>query len=220
MARPPGVPAPDPSGGGRRGGSGGRRPCRVYVGCAGFPRRALSGRRAVAGRGGGPARTSRHVRHHHRDSRPGGRDRLLHGDPAAAQDALLSMRRRTAEREPGRFGRSIWRAVRAGQRGRGNPTLVLRRFRTGRQRCDGSQQSDPSIHEALREALGPAPIATALLEILDRSDCRLIEARAAHAAAVAELMGGASQAGEQLATIGYAHMRDRGDRGSCTAVPG
>ena len=67
------------SGGGGRRRSGGRRSGGVYVGRAGVPWRALSGRRAMAGRGRGPARTSRHVRHDHLDPRPGGRDRLLHG---------------------------------------------------------------------------------------------------------------------------------------------
>lgn len=126
------------------------------------------------------------------------------GDPAAALDAVSSMRRRAHHREP-RSVRSIYLACGEGWAARaqsaaagaeaflamaGGPVDLSNRTRL--------------LHQALRAGARPGPIATALVEISDRSDSRLIEARADHAVAVAKRDGEALvRAGEQLATIGY-----------------
>ena len=126
------------------------------------------------------------------------------GDPAAARDALCSMRRRTAEREP-RSLRSIYLACGQGWAARARDAAAgAEAFLEQASRAADLSNRTRLLHEALRAGARPGPIATALLEISDRSDCRLIEARAAHAAAVAERDGEALlEAGEQLATIGY-----------------
>lgn len=126
------------------------------------------------------------------------------GDPAAARDALCGMRQRTAEREP-RSVRSIYLACGQGWAARArNAAAGAQAFLEQASAAADLSNRTRLLHEALRAGARPGPVATALLEISDRSDCRLIEARAAHAVAVADRDGEALvRAGEQLATIGY-----------------
>jgi DNA-binding CsgD family transcriptional regulator len=126
------------------------------------------------------------------------------GDPAAARDAVSSMRRRAAEREP-RSVRSIYLACGEGWAARAQSAAAgAEVFLAHAGIAADLSNRTRLLHEALRAGAQPGPIATALLEISDRSDCRLIEARSAHAVAVAERDGEALlSAGEQLATIGY-----------------
>lgn len=125
------------------------------------------------------------------------------GKPAAARDALSTMRERAAEREP-RTIRSIYLAcaegwaARAGDAAAGAEVFLQHADATG----DPSNRSR-LLHQALRAGARPGPIATALRELANRCDCRLIDARAAHAVAVAEHDGeGLVRAGEKLSTIG------------------
>ena len=125
------------------------------------------------------------------------------GDPAAARDALSSMRRRMADREP-RSVRSIYLACGEGWAARAqNAAAGAEAFLE-----QAGAAVDPSnraqlLHEALRAGARPGHVATALLELSDRCDSRLIAARAAHAIAVAERNGEELlSAGEELAAIG------------------
>jgi DNA-binding NarL/FixJ family response regulator len=125
------------------------------------------------------------------------------GDPAAARDALSSMRRRTAEREP-RSVRSIYVACGEGWAARAESAAAGAEvfLEYARAATDPSNRAH-LLHEALRAGARPAQVATSLLELSDRCDSRLIEARAAHALAVAEHNGEAlTSAGEELAAIG------------------
>ena len=125
------------------------------------------------------------------------------GNPAAAQKALLSIRRRTAEREP-RSVRSIYVACGEGWAARAQSAAAG--AETFLEQAGAA--ADPSnrahlLHEALRAGARPGEVATALVELSERCDSRLIEARAAHAVAVAEHNAVASlSAGEELAVIG------------------
>jgi DNA-binding CsgD family transcriptional regulator len=125
------------------------------------------------------------------------------GDPAAARDALSVMRRRMTDREP-RSVRSIYLACGEGWAARAQSAAAgAEAFLQ-----HAAAAADPSnrahlLHEALRSGAPPGQVATALLELVDRCDSRLIEARAAHAVAVAEHDGEALLAvGEELAAIG------------------
>ncbi|MFZ0974961.1 MAG: helix-turn-helix transcriptional regulator [Solirubrobacteraceae bacterium] len=126
------------------------------------------------------------------------------GDPAAARDAVSSMRRRAAEREP-RSARSIYLACGEGwaaraQSAAGGAEAFLKQARVTADPTNRSRL----LHEALRAGARPGPIATALLELSGRCDSRLIEARASHAIAVAGRDGDALvRVADQLTAIGY-----------------
>jgi DNA-binding CsgD family transcriptional regulator len=126
------------------------------------------------------------------------------GDPAAARDAASSMRERMAGRES-RPVRSIYLACGEGwaaraQDGAAGAKVFLRHADAAR---DLSNRSN-LLHQALRAGGRPGPIAAALCELAGRCDSRLIEARAAHAVAVAARDAEALlSAGEELAAIGY-----------------
>jgi DNA-binding NarL/FixJ family response regulator len=124
-------------------------------------------------------------------------------DPAAAREALSSMRRRMTDREP-RSVRSIYLACGEGWAARAQSAAAGAEVFLEQ----AGAAADPSnrahlLHEALRAGARPAVVATALLELSDRCDSRLIEARAAHAVAAAAHDGEALlSAGEELAAIG------------------
>ena len=125
-------------------------------------------------------------------------------DPAAARAALASMRKRAAEREP-RPVRSVYLACGEGWAARAQDAaagaeVFLHHAETA---TDPSNRSR-LLHQALRAGARPGPIVTAMRELSDRCDCRLIDARAAHAIALDWHDGEALlEAGEELATIGY-----------------
>jgi DNA-binding NarL/FixJ family response regulator len=125
-------------------------------------------------------------------------------DPAAARGALASMRKRAGEREP-RPVRSVYLACGEGWAARAQDAAAG--AEVFMQHADIA--TDPSnrsrlLHQALRAGARPGPIATAMRELSDRSDGRLIDARTAHAVALAAHDGEALvTAGEELATIGY-----------------
>jgi len=125
------------------------------------------------------------------------------GDPAAAQAALQRARRRATERE-GRPTELVYQACAEGWAARAQSAAAgVDAFMAW-----ADMQLDPSprcrlLHEALRAGARPGPIARELIELASRCDSRLIEARAAHAVALAEREGAALlQAGEELAAIG------------------
>jgi DNA-binding NarL/FixJ family response regulator len=126
------------------------------------------------------------------------------GDPAAARDALSGMRERAAEREP-RSVRSIYLACGEGWAARAQDAaagaeVFLQHAESARDPSNRSRL----LHQALRAGARPGPIATALRELSERCDSRLIDARTANAVAVAAHDGEALvRAGEQLAAIGY-----------------
>ncbi|MBV9747679.1 MAG: helix-turn-helix transcriptional regulator [Acetobacteraceae bacterium] len=126
------------------------------------------------------------------------------GDPAAARAALASMRKRASEREP-RPVRSVYLACGEGWGARAQDAAAG--VEVFLQHADTA--TDPSnrsrlLHQALRAGARPGPIAAAMRELSDRCDGRLIDARAAHAIALAEHDGEALlRAGEELAEIGY-----------------
>jgi len=127
------------------------------------------------------------------------------GDPAAARDALSSMQRRAAKREP-RSVRSMYLACGEGWAARAQSAVAGAEsfLKQARGATDPSGRSR-LLHEALRAGARPGPIAAALLELSDRCDSRLIEARAAHAMAIAGRDADALlRAGDQLAAIGCA----------------
>ena len=125
------------------------------------------------------------------------------GDPAAAREALVRMRERAAVREP-RVIRSIFLACGEGWTARARDDaagaeVFLRYADSARDLSNRSRL----LHQALRAGARPGPIATASRELSNRGDCRLLDARTAHAVALAEHDAGALvRAGEQLAAIG------------------
>ena len=126
------------------------------------------------------------------------------GDPAGARTALASMRKRAAQREP-RPVRSVYLACGEGWAARAQDAAAGAEVFL--QHAD--TETDPSnrsrlLHQALRAGARPGPLAAAMRELSDRCDCRLIDARTAHAIALAEHDGEALlTAGEELAAIGY-----------------
>ncbi len=125
------------------------------------------------------------------------------GDPAAARDALCRMRERQAEREP-RTIRSIYIACGEGWAARAtNPAAGAEVFLQHAGIAHDPSNRSRLLHQALRAGARPGPIATALREIADECDGRLIDARSAHALAAAARDGEALvRAGEQFAAIG------------------
>jgi DNA-binding NarL/FixJ family response regulator len=125
------------------------------------------------------------------------------GDPATAQAAQASARQRATEREP-RPTELVYQACAEGWAARAKSDAAgadafMQRVAT---RLEPSPRSW-LLHEALRAGGRPAPIARELRELSAHCDSRMIDARAAHAVAVAEGDGAALlQAAEELAAIG------------------
>jgi len=127
----------------------------------------------------------------------------LTGDPAGAQAALASARRRAIEREP-RPTELVYQSCAEGwaARGRSQAAGADAFLERAGARLDPSPRSW-LLHEALRAGARPAVVAGELAELSARCDSRMIDARAAHAAALTERDGAALiAAGEDLATIG------------------
>jgi DNA-binding NarL/FixJ family response regulator len=125
------------------------------------------------------------------------------GDPSGARDALEEARRLAAQNEP----RMIQLMYLACAEGWGAETLSAA---AGAERFSeiAADTIDPTVrsrllHEALRAGGQPDPIAAQLRELAAGCDCRLIDARAAHAVALAARDGESLvTAGEQLEAIG------------------
>ena len=125
------------------------------------------------------------------------------GDPAAAQAALASAQRRVSEREP-RPTELVYQACAGGWAARVQSEAVG--ANDFAQRAAASWDPSPRswlLHEALRAGGRPGSIAAELKVLSTTCDSRLIDARAAHAAALAERDGAALlRAGEELVAIG------------------
>lgn len=127
------------------------------------------------------------------------------GDPAAASAALASARRLATAREP-RPTELVYQACAEGWAARAQSDAAGAEIFAQR----ATARLDPSpaswlLHEALRAGARPASIAAELTELSVRCDSRMIDARAAHAVALAERDGPALlQAGDELAAIGCA----------------
>jgi DNA-binding CsgD family transcriptional regulator len=125
------------------------------------------------------------------------------GDPAGAQAALASARTRASEREP-RPSETVYQACAEGWAARAKSDVAGADIFAQR----AAARLDPGarswlLHEALRAGGRPAWIADELTELSARCDSRMIDARAAHAVALAERDGAALlRAGDGLATIG------------------
>ena len=125
------------------------------------------------------------------------------GDPGGARDALEEARRLAAQNEP-RMVQLMYLACAEGWAAETVSAVA------GAERFSeiAANTNDPTVrsrllHEALRAGGLPEPIAAQLRELAARCDCRLIDARAGHAAALAGGDGKALvTAGERLEAIG------------------
>lgn len=126
------------------------------------------------------------------------------GDPVAARAALEQMRARVSER--GQRPTELmylacgegW-AVRARSAADGAAAFSQRAAET-----DDAMVRSRLLYEALRSGARPHPVAQALAQLASEGDSELTEARAAHAAALAERDAQALlAAGDRLVAIGY-----------------
>ncbi|HUA50496.1 MAG TPA: LuxR C-terminal-related transcriptional regulator [Solirubrobacteraceae bacterium] len=125
------------------------------------------------------------------------------GDPATAQAAMASARMRMTQRPP-RPTELVYQACAEGwaARARGEAAGVQAFMQSAAGSLDPSPRSW-LLHEALRAGARPAVIAGELADLSASCDSRMIDARAAHAIALAEHDGAALlRAGEELAAIG------------------
>jgi DNA-binding CsgD family transcriptional regulator len=125
------------------------------------------------------------------------------GDPARVQTALDGVRARVSKRPPGYVQRSYiahaegWAACAL------NGSAGSERFIEEAERAADANLRSHLLYQAMRAGARPATVAPLLVELASRSDSRLIDARAAHAASRAAGDGqGILAAGDQLAALG------------------
>jgi DNA-binding CsgD family transcriptional regulator len=127
----------------------------------------------------------------------------LTSEPVAARTAAESMRHRISQRGARPVLR-IWLACGEGWAARARSDAEgAELFRELAGAGVDPTMHSRLLHEALRSGARPGPLAQQLSELADTCDSRLMEARAAHATALADRNGAALiDAGEQLAACG------------------